>query len=129
MKFAGLDKRHVDMIAHWSRFGAEHEAALQRGRFRAYHPELSYPLLEGESAAERIFGVYAGEICVSTGALDRPVYILNATDSGSLVVDIPSPAKVVSYDTYGVKTGEREYPAGCFRMEVPPSGYLKMSGK
>ena len=127
MKFAGLDKRHVDMIAHWSRFGAEHEAALQRGRFRAYHPELSYPLLEGESEAERIFGVYAEEICVSTGALDKPVYILNSTDAGSLAVEIPAAAKVEAFDTFGAKVGEREYPAGCSRMMVPPSGYVVLS--
>ena len=127
MKLAGLDKRHFDMIAHWSRFGAEHVEALQRGRFRAYNPELAYPLIEGESDAERIFGVYAGLVCVSTGALDKPVYILNSTDSDSLAVEIPSPAKVESYDTYGAKAGEREYPAGCNRMAVPPSGYLKIS--
>ena len=129
MKLAGLDKRHSDMIAHWSRFGAEHEAALQRGRFRAYHPELSYPLIEGESGVERIFGVYAEEICVSTGALDKPVYILNSTDANSLAVEIPSAAKVVAYDTYGACVGEQEYQAGCHRMAVPLSGYLKISSK
>jgi len=124
MKFAGLDKRHVDMIAHWSRFGAAHVNALQRGKFKAYHPELAYPLIEGESDAERIFGVYAAETVVSSGALDKPVYVLNATDADSLVVEIPVCAKVESYDTYGHIKGKRSFAAGCHRMSVPPSGYL-----
>jgi len=129
MKLAGLDSRHADMIAHWSGFGAAHAEALQRGRFRAYHPELAYPLLEGESAKERIFGVYAAETVVSTGELDRDVYVLNATDAASLVVEIPSGAKVTAYDTFGVKAGERVFGAGCHRMAVPPSGYLLVSGR
>lgn len=128
MKFAGLDKRHVDMIAHWSRFGAAHIDALQRGRFKPYHPELAYPLIEGESDAERIFGVYAEEMSVKTGALDRPVYILNATDADSLVVEIPAKANVTAYDTYGAEKGTRVYEAGCHRMSVPPSGYLFLKG-
>ena len=126
MKFSGLDKSHVDMIAHWSRFGAKHVDALQRGRFKPYHPELAYPLIEGESDKERIFGVYAENVAVSTGALDKPVYILNATDADSLVVEIPAKAKIVPYDTYGVNGMGLPYEAGCHRVSVPPSGYVKI---
>lgn len=126
MKLSGLDPRHVAMIAHWSRFGAAHVDALQRGRFRAYHPELAYPLIEGESGAERIFGVYAESTAVATGALDRPVYVLNATDADTLVVEVSARAAVESYDTYGKLKCTRAFEAGCHRMAVPPSGYLLM---
>jgi alpha-galactosidase len=129
MKLANLDKRHVDMIAHWSRFGKEHMEALQRGRFRAYHPELAYPLLEGEGKRERIFGVYASEIAVKTGTLDKKVFVLNSTDATSLVVEIPSSAKVVSYDTYGRKVESKDFVAGIYRMSVPASGYLEITAK
>ena len=136
MKLAGLDPHpekdghnhpllgHADMIAHWSRFGAAHVDALQRGKFKAYHPELAYPLIEGESDAERIFGVYAAEMSVSTGPLDKPVYILNATDADSLVIEIPSKAMITPYDTYGANGMGIPYEAGCHRVSVPPSGYL-----
>ena len=136
MKLAGLDRHpekeghnhpllgHADMIAHWSRFGAAHVDALQRGKFKAYHPELAYPLIEGESDVERIFGVYAAEMSVSTGPLDKPVYILNATDADSLVVEIPSKATITPYDTYGANGMGIPYEAGCHRVPVPPSGYL-----
>ena len=50
--------------------------------------------------------------------------VLNATDAASLVVEIPAAARVAAYDTFGAKAGERAYAAGCFRMAVPPSGYL-----
>lgn len=136
MKLAGLDPHrekdghnhpllgHADMIAHWSRFGAAHVDALQRGKFKAYHPELAYPLIEGESDVERIFGVYAAEMTVSTGPLDKPVYILNATDADSLVIEIPSKATITPYDTYGANGMGIPYEAGCHRVPVPPSGYL-----
>ena len=136
MKLAGLDPHpekdghnhpllgHADMIAHWSRFGAAHVDALQRGKFKAYHPELAYPLIEGESDVERIFGVYAAEMSVSTGPLDKPVYILNATDADSLVIEIPSKATITPYDTYGANGMGIPYEAGCHRVSVPPSGYL-----
>ena len=136
MKLAGLDPHpekdghnhpllgHADMIAHWSRFGAAHVDALQRGKFKAYHPELAYPLIEGESDAERIFGVYAAEMSVSTGPLNKPVYILNATDADSLVIEIPSKATITPYDTYGANGMGIPYEAGCHRVPVPPSGYL-----
>ena len=126
MRLDGLDARHAAMIAHWSRFGVEHLDALQRGRFRAYHPELAYPLIEGESAKERVFGVYAAEIAVSSGKLDRAVYVLNATDATSLMVEIPSSAEVESYDTYGARTGVWAFERGCHRIDVPPSGYLRL---
>lgn len=124
MKLSGLDKRHVDMIAHWSRFGSAHADALQKGSFKAHHPELAYPLLEGESSSERIFGVYAAEIAVNAGSLEKDVYILNGTDAESLVVEVPSKASVAGYDTYGVKVGERVYGPGVHRMPVSRSGYL-----
>lgn len=127
MKLAGLDRRHSDMIAHWSRFGAAHRDALQKGRFRAYHPELAYPLLEGESDSERIFGVYAAEIAVASGVLDRAIYVLNATDADSLLVEIPSRAAVEAYDTYGGKVSTSKFEAGCSRMAVPPSGYITIT--
>ena len=127
MKLSGVDGRHAAMIEHWCRFGAQHAPALQRGRFRAYHPELSYPLLAGESAPERIFGVYAPETTVATGALDRKVFILNATDAESLAVEIPAGAEAVSYDTFGRRVGSRAYGAGLHRMAVPRSGYIEIA--
>jgi alpha-galactosidase len=127
MKLAGLDRRHSDMITHWSRFGAEHVDALQHGRFRAHHPELAYPLLEGESEAKRIFGVYAAETAVTTGTLDKPVYVLNATDADSLVIETSSRATVKAYDTYGNLKSTRTFEAGCSRMAVPPSGYILLT--
>ena len=138
MKLAELDSRqhkggrnpvlgHADMIAHWSRFGAAHVDALQRGKFKPHHPELAYPLIEGESDKERIFGVYAAETAVSTSALDKPVGGASASGSvctDSLVVEIPAKAKIVPYDTYGINGMGLSYEAGCHRVSVPPSGYL-----
>jgi len=126
MKLAGLDARHADMIAHWSRFASDHREALVRGRFRAYHPELNYPLLEGEGREERIFGAYAEQIAVKTGPLDRKVIVLNATDATSLAVDLAGAATVVAHDTWGKEVSRRSAEAGLSDFAVPASGYLEI---
>ena len=126
MKLSSLSKSHIDMIRHWSLFGAQHIDALQKGSFRAYHPELSYPLLEGESAKERIFGVYAQEIAIKTGPITKDIFILNGTDADSLIVETPAAAKVSSYDTFGKKLSEKVLEPGIHRMPVKPSGYLNI---
>jgi hypothetical protein len=59
----------------------------------------------------------------ATGALDKPVYLINATGEKSLVTDLPSAATVEYFDTFGVKTGSVKVSAGLQRLDIPASGY------
>ena len=125
MRLTEIPDDHLRMIAHWSRFGHDHKDALLKGAFRAYRPDLKFPLLEGEGPSERIFGVYGNEV-VTTGALDRRVYVLNGSGAESVVLEVPQPANAVVRDTFGKVVSTRKLAAGCTRVAVPIAGYVEI---
>ena len=128
MMLRDLPESHLETIRHWLAFSQEHRDTLQKGRFRAYHPEAGYPLLAAESAKERIFGVYTSNMAVPCGKLDRPVYVLNGTAEGGMVLDLPAaPETLTVFDATG-KTRPCEVPksSGLVRIAVPSGGYARV---
>ena len=121
-----LPETHRNVIRHWLAFTEKHRDTLQLGTFRPYHPELNYPFIEAESAAERIQAVYLDSYLVKTGAPDRPVYVVNATLRKGVAVSLAAPAQVECFDVYGVSQGRRQYDAGFVEIPVPPSGYARI---
>ena len=122
-----IPESHRRMVAHWIRFTEAHKDALVKGSFRPHYPAADYPLLEGESAAERIFGAYQPNLTVDVGAPDRPVIVLNGANVGSLVVDLPAaPATAEVFDTFGAKVGSPTLVKGLNRVAVPLAGYVKL---
>lgn len=121
---ADLPPDHARMVAHWLRFAAEHRETLQKGAFRPHGYTSGYPLIEMETAAERIFTVHAPGHVVATGALDRPVHAVNGTGEGFVVLDLPEKAQVVAFDTFGARVGTWTHPAGFVRQPVPKGGRL-----
>lgn len=124
-----LPADHLRMIGHWIRFSREHRKALVRGRFRPHGPAFGYPLLEGESADERIFGVYQRGLTVRTGPLDRPVIVLNATDDSRLSLDLPGEATLATFDTCGSPSENQTLAPGLNRVVVPRSGFVVIRAK
>ncbi len=117
---------HKAMLRHWIRFSQEHRDALLKGRFLPRHPELQYPLIEAESASERIIGVYDDGRLVDCGAADRATYVLNATGAKGLSLRLASEAEVEAYDTYGRRVAGRRVPAGLAEVGCPEAGYLAL---
>ena len=118
--------QYLDLVRHWIAFSQAHRDTLLHGDFRPHHAELNYPLIEAESAAERIVGVYADGI-VAPAVLDKPVFILNATGTGSLLVETDAPAAVRLFDTFGAAAGTfRLGAAGLHRLPCPAGGYAEM---
>lgn len=124
MMLSDLPPDHLKMIAHWVKFGAKHCDALQRGTFRGYEPEAGYPLLCGESASERIFGVYGADRVVRVADLEKPTYVLNGTGIGSLCLELPRVATFEVRDTFGARVRRGNLSAGLNRVSVPLGGFL-----
>ena len=124
-----LPESHRRMLAHWIRFSQEHREALLKGRFTPRYPAADYPVLEGESAAERVIGVYQPNLAVSTGVADRPVIVMNGANADSLLVDFTAaPCRVEAFDTYGERVPtDPVAKSGVCRVKVPVSGYLKIT--
>ena len=71
------------MIAKWIRFTAEHRETLLRGVFRPHFPHLNYPVIEAESASERIVVVYDPAVKFDLGRVDKPTYVIDGV-TGSI---------------------------------------------
>ena len=127
MILADISSEHRQVIAAWIRFSQAHREALLKGAFRPHHPELGYPWIEGESAAERVIAVYAEDVCVKAGDADRPVFLVNATGRAGVLAELAArPAKVECFDVFGRKTGEAAVAAGLVRLPVPASGFAEI---
>ena len=124
-----IPEPHREVIRHWLAFSQKHRATLLKGVLRPHHPEAGYPLVEAESAAERIVAVYNAATVAATGALTKPVYVINATGADSLAVDAGDAATAELFDTVGRKTGSAAVAAGLQRLAVPKSGYAKLTVK
>jgi len=130
VRLDAIPESHRRMLAHWIGFAEEHREALVKGTFRPHHPASDYPLLEGESAAERIFGVYQENLAVDVGAADRPVVVVNGANVDRVLLILPTtPEKVEAFDTFGNRVTAPALKAGVNSAAVPVSGYLKLTWK
>ena len=121
-----LPKPHEGVIRHWLDFTEKHRDLLQKGTFRPHHPELNYPLIEVENAAERLFAAYMDGLLVDVGEPDKPVYLVNAAQKTGVAVSLPQKAEVELFDVYGTSLGKRKFAAGLTMIPVPPSGYARV---
>ena len=128
MMLRNLPQSHREVIRHWLAFSQKHRDTLLKGSFRAYNPESQYPLLEAESEAERIFGVYVSGMVVPCGKLDRPVYVLNGTGQNEVILELTStPSCVAAFDAQGREVVIPSLPvAGISRIAVPAGGYVRL---
>lgn len=128
MMLRDLPESHREVISHWLSFSQKHRDALLKGRFRAWHPEAQYPILEAENAKECIIGVYAAGMVVPCGTIEKPIYVLNGTSKNSVILDLAAvPRRLAVFDALG-----RGLPhpvpssAGFARIEIPSGGYAEI---
>ena len=122
-----INPQHRAVIRHWLEFSQNHRDALLKGAFTPHHAENGYTWIEGESAAERVVAAYSKDVCVRSGAADRPVYLVNATGGNGMLVDFAASGRVEFFDVFGKTSGESKVDSGIVRLAVPPSGYAKVT--
>lgn len=122
-----IPESHLLVMKHWIEFSQAHRKTLLHSEFRPYHPEAYYPILEAESADERIITAYQEGVVVKAGVPDRAVYILNATGAEELVVALEGkPKKAEYYDMYGSRVAGSKVAKGVQCISVPMGGYVKL---
>ena len=128
MVLSKVSPEHRKVISSWIRFSQDHREALLRGAFRPHHPEMGYAWVEGEGPGERVVAAYSGDVCVKAGRADRPVFLVNATGGAGVLAELPAePEKVELFNVFGEKVGESSSPSGLVRLDVPASGYAKVT--
>lgn len=130
MMLCKLPKEHLSMMSHWISFTEKHKVALLKGSFRAHHPELSYPWIEGEADNERIIAIYNETVIANAGAPDKDIYIVNATGTNKVCVRLEAlPKDAIALDTFGsvVPLDKSSLRVGPVDISVPPSGYIHLT--
>ena len=116
---------HQDVIRHWLGFSQQHKEALLKGYFKPYHPEAGYPVVEAGNAEETILGVYQDDIVAKVPMGGQTVYILNASGTDRVFLDLPArPRKVEAYDLCGRPVQAPRLRKGLNKAAVPGGGYL-----
>lgn len=88
MVLKDLPPAHHAVVDKWLKFSQDHREALLKGQFTAHHPEMGFPVLEGESAAERVVVVYSDAAHIDLGRLTKPTFVVNATAQDGLSVSL-----------------------------------------
>ena len=127
MKLDGLPESHCRVIRKWIDFTQRHRAALVKGAFRPYHPELLYPKLEGESDEEKVFALYSVAQPVDVEDLAKPVVLVNATFETSIPVMSSVPATARLFDVFGQEKGVVKLAPGVQMLSVPVSGFAEIA--
>ena len=65
------------MVGKWIDFSREHRDTLLKGEFRPHFPHLNYPVIEAESARERIVVVYDPCVSFDLGPVMKPTYVID----------------------------------------------------
>ena len=116
------------MVKHWIDFSQLHRKTLLHSSFKPYNPEAGFPIVEAESNEERIIATYQEGMVVNGGKGDRDTYIINATGAEKVAVELTEkPKKVEYYDTYGNKVAGAKLVKGFQNVNIPISGYIKLS--
>ncbi len=128
MRLRDLPPAHHAMMRHWIAFTQEHREALLHGDFLPHGPAESYTILEGATDKEAVFAVYT-ENAVCAVAQPKPtVIVVNATGQDFLYLDLPgAPTRIEAFDTFGASAGTPQAAAGPQRVNVPRSGYLRLT--
>lgn len=117
---------HKRMMRHWIEFSRRHEDALLHGAFRPHGYGENYPVIEAWNDEERIIGVYAPHRIVRIEQDGCDTYILNASGTGELVLDLDAPATAEVFDTFGASVGMIHLKRGVQRIKMPKCGYLRI---
>ena len=116
---------HKAVVSHWLQFSQQHRETLLHGEFMAYHPERDFPVLEAVGKDERIITVYQDDAVASVAADRKTAYVLNATGTQRVIVEMKQPATAVKvFDTYGKAIGTSQPLAGGLHsISIPDGGY------
>lgn len=79
------------MVTKWIRFAGEHRETLLKGEFRPHFPQLNYPVIEAESAAERIVVRYDPAVAFDLGPVTKPTYVIDGVTGEVQVKRPPAP--------------------------------------
>ena len=129
MRLTELTEGQKRMVRHYLDFARAHADTLYRGEFRPHGAAAGYPLIEMESAKERIVTVHQAGMAAAA-RLDKSVYVFNGTGADGLLVECNRAATAEIFDAFGEARSTVRFAApGIRRLPVPRGGYVRFAVK
>lgn len=128
VRLAELPERHRQMLHFYLTFMETHRQLLLKSSLTPLHPELNYPVIYAQNKREAIAVIYASEFEVVFDEVnDKKVYLVNATNSTSVLLNLASMPRVVTLrDVTGQLVASPILCAGLQKTTLPPSSLLEM---
>jgi alpha-galactosidase len=127
VKIDDLPRSHLNMVKFYTRYWLNNKDILLNGKFRAFGPELNYPLLMSVKNHKVIAGLYA-DILVRVKEKFTGLDIINAKSSGNVLLQMAFDmnCRVVVFDCMGkiVSKHSVQLKKGTNSLQVPPSGMI-----
>jgi alpha-galactosidase len=116
---------HRKMIAFYTRYWLNNKAILLDGDFRAYGPELNFPLLTSQQKGKLIAGVYSDQSQPVTLS-QRSVDVINAKTTNDVLVRADNVKSYLFevFDCQGnkISSSKLQLRPGIHQLRVPASG-------
>ena len=114
-----MKPEHKAMVSHWLKFTREHRETLLKGRFTPHQPTFRYPVLEAESAAERIVVVYSSTAVADLRRSTKKTIVINATTETGVSVRGGAGLRWTVFNMYGSPVSGRS------PEDIPPAGFAE----
>lgn len=122
MRLTALTAAQKEVVKFWTGFQRRHAQTLFQGAFRPHGAVHSYPLIEMESAAERILTVHQQDLAARL-VLDRQVMVINGTGAVGVPALADRAAQVEYFDCRGCAIGSSTLAKGASLLAIPDSGF------
>jgi alpha-galactosidase len=129
VKIKELLPSHLNMVKFYTRYWLTNKDVLINGDFRAFHPELNYPVLMSVKNKKAIVGLYADVLIPVNNDLPD-IDIINAKISENVLLKaaIAATCKVEFFNCEGKKLSQSilKLKRGINHLSVPSSGLIKI---
>ncbi|MFB0497451.1 alpha-galactosidase [Mucilaginibacter sp. OAE612] len=130
VRLGDIPTSHLNMIRFYTRYWLKNKDVLIKGRFRAYGPEMNYPVLSSEKGGKLIAGIYSDQS--QPLLLNKPfVDIINGKTTGGVLIKLMAArsysAAIFNCEGKKIRVSKLKGGSGIQRLSIPPSGiaYLR----
>ncbi|WPV00701.1 glycoside hydrolase family 36 protein [Mucilaginibacter sp. cycad4] len=125
VRLTDIPASHLNMIRFYTGYWLKNKDILVSGKFRAYGPEMNYPVLSSEDGSKLIAGIYSDQS--QPLLLDKPlVDVINAKTTDGVLVKLMAArsyrAEIFDCEGKKVRVSKLKAGTGIRKLSIPPSG-------
>ncbi|SEO83869.1 alpha-galactosidase [Mucilaginibacter gossypiicola] len=125
VRLKDIPASHLNMIRFYTRYWLKNKDVLVNGKFRAYGPEMNYPVLSSEKGNKLIAAVYNDQS--KPLLLNKPlVDIINGKTTNGVLVKLMTDrsyrAEIFDCEGKKIRVSRLKAGSGIWKLNIPPSG-------